>query len=119
MKLRKLFGVNLSYPFIFSRQTDASQADLELLFRKNSNFFNGHFDGMPVLPGVVQLYYAKFFAEDIFGLQLPHNEFKRVKFSNIMQPDTRFRLKLLNKEKSVEFTYMADDKVYSSGIFVK
>ena len=119
MKLRKLFGVNLSYPFIFSRQTDASQADLELLFRKNSNFFSGHFDGMPVLPGVVQLYYAKFFAEDIFGLQLPHNEFKRVKFSNIMQPDTRFRLKLLNKEKSVEFTYMADDKVYSSGIFVK
>ena len=119
MKLRKLFGVNLSYPFIFSRQTDASQADLELLFRKNSNFFNGHFDGMPVLPGVVQLYYAKFFAEDVFGLQLQNNEFKRVKFSNIMQPDTRFRLKLLNKEKSVEFTYMADDKVYSSGIFVK
>lgn len=119
LKLSKIFGVNLSYPFIFSRHCDVSEAEVELLFRKNSNFMNGHFEGMPVLPGVVQLYYAKFFAEDIFGLYLPHNEFKRVKFSNLMQPETRLKLKLVNKEKSLEFTYMADDKIYSSGIFVK
>lgn len=118
-KLRKIFGSNLSLPFVLSKQADASGAEIELLFKRNSNFLRGHFDIMPVLPGVVQLYYARWFAEDVFGVELPHDEVKKVKFSNILKPDIRVLLKLVNKEKSVEFTYMADDKVFSSGIFVK
>lgn len=118
-KLKKIFGSNLSIPFVFSRQHRGENAEIELLFRENSNFLNGHFDGMPVIPGVVQLYYARFFAEDIFGQELPHNEIKRVKFSNIMKPENKIKLKLIEKEKAVEFAYMADDKLFSSGIFVK
>lgn len=119
VKLKKIFGSNLSYPFVFSRNADVSGADVELLFKGNSNFLRGHFDITPILPGVVQLYYARFFAEDVFGIELPHKEAKRVKFSNIMKPDIKVTLKITNKEKSVEFTYMADDKIFSSGIFVK
>lgn len=118
-KLRKIFGSNLSLPFVFSRRVDASGAEIELLFKRNSNFLRGHFDGVPVLPGVVQLYYARFFAQDAFGLELPQDEVKKVKFSNVMKPDIKVTLVLVNKEKSVEFTYMADDKIFSSGIFVK
>lgn len=118
-KLRKIFGSNLSMPFVFSRRADSSGAEIELLFRRNSNFLRGHFDITPVLPGVVQLYYARFFAEDVFGIELPYDEVKKVKFSNIMKPEIKITLKLINKEKSVEFTYLADDSIFSSGIFVK
>lgn len=118
MKLRKIFGVNLSYPFIFSRQSASEAAEVELLFRENSNFLNGHFDKLPVIPGVVQLYYAKFFAEDVFGISLPHNQIKKVKFSNVMKPENKIKLKLNLKEKSLDFAYLSDDKLFSSGIFV-
>ncbi len=118
-KLRKIFGSNLSLPFVFSRKCDSQNAQIDMVFKADSNFFNGHFNGVPVLPGVVQLYYARFFAEDVFGLELPCNEAKKVKFSNVMKPDTRVTLSFTNKEKSVEFTYLADDKIFSSGIFVK
>lgn len=106
-------------PYVFSRRADSSGAEIELLFRRNSNFLRGHFDITPVLPGVVQLYYARFFAEDVFGIELPYDEVKKVKFSNIMKPEIKITLKLINKEKSVEFTYLADDSIFSSGIFVK
>lgn len=118
-KLKKIFGSNLSLPFVFSRKCDSQNAQIDMIFKADSNFFNGHFNGVPVLPGVVQLYYARFFAEDVFGLELPYNEAKKVKFSNVMKPDTRVTLSFTNKEKSVEFTYLADDKIFSSGIFVK
>lgn len=118
-KLRKIFASNLTFPFVLSRRVDSQSAEIELLFKKNSNFLNGHFDVMPVLPGVVQLYYARYFAEDVFGFELPHEEVKKAKFSNIMKPDVNVKLKLANKENSVEFVYMADDKIFSSGIFVK
>ena len=74
---------------------------------------------MPILPGVVQLYFAKYFADDIFNIEIPPTEAKKVKFSNIIRPDTPVTLRLKNLEKSLEFTYLADDKTYSSGIFVK
>ena len=119
IKLKKIFGSNLSYPFVFTRRNDGVAAEIELSFKKNSNFLNGHFDLMPVLPGVIQLYYARFFAEDVFNIDLPKDEVKKVKFSNIMKPDTKVTLKILNKENNIEFTYLADDKIFSSGIFVK
>jgi len=119
VKLRKIFGQNLSYPFVFWRHATEQNAEIELLFRKNSNFLNGHFDIMPVIPGVVQLYYARFFAEDVFGIELGCGEVKKVKFSNVMKPDVKFKLKIINKENSVEFSWLADDKIFSSGIFVK
>lgn len=119
VKLRKIFGQNLSYPFIFSRRAAMQNAEIQLLFKKNSNFLNGHFALMPIIPGVVQLYYARFFAEDVFGIEFGRDEVKKVKFSNVMKPDMKVSLKILNKENSVEFSWSADDKIFSSGIFVK
>ena len=89
------------------------------MFKANSNFFRGHFDVMPVLPGVVQLFYANWFADEVFNIKLSNIEAKRIKFSNIIKPDEELILKLTNKDNSVEFTYLGDDKIYSSGIFVK
>ena len=74
---------------------------------------------MPILPGVVQLYYARYFANDVFNIEISPEEVKKVKFSNIIKSDTNIILKLKNDENCVNFTYEADDKVYSSGIFVK
>ena len=90
-----------------------------MIFYKNSNFFNGHFENFPIVPGVVQLFFADFFTENFLGIKLPLTEAKKVKFSNIISPDKEVTLIIKEKENSVEYTYLSDDKIYSSGIFVK
>lgn len=118
-KIKHIFNLNLSYPFITDRKLSASECEIKLKFRKTSNFLNGHFDMMPIVPGVVQLFYAKELAIDCFHLTDLKSELRKVKFSNIISPDEEITLKLTNKEKSVNITYMSDDKIYSSGILVK
>ncbi len=119
IKLNRIFGMNLSLPFVLSKKASSDNAEINLIFKKNCNFFDGHFDIMPILPGVVQLYYARYFADDVFNIEIPPKEVKKVKFSNIIKSDMNIVLKLKNNENCVNFTYEADDKVFSSGIFVK
>ena len=118
-KIENLFDLNLSFPFITSKNIGQNSLELKLIFYKNSNFFNGHFENFPIVPGVVQLFYANFFTENILGIKLPLTEAKKVKFSNIIPPDKEITLKIKEKENSVEYTYLSDDKIFSSGIFVK
>ena len=117
--IEHIFNLNLSYPFVVSRQLQENEAELELIFKKKSNFFKGHFSVMPILPGVVQLFYANWFAKNVFKFDISKKEAKKVKFTNIIHADTAVKLKLKNTEKNVEYSYEIDDKVYSSGVFVK
>lgn len=118
-KIEKIFDLNLSLPFIISKKIEQNFLELKLIFYKNSNFFNGHFENFPIVPGVVQLFYVNFFTENMLGIKLPLTEAKKVKFSNIIPPDEEVILTIKNKENSIEYTYLSDDKIYSSGIFVK
>lgn len=118
-KIEKIFELNLSYPFIISKNVNQNSAELKLIFTKKSNFFDGHFENFPIVPGVVQLFFADYFAEDIFAQKLPLEDIKKIKFSNIILPDVPVNLVLKNNEKNIEFTYLSDDKIFSSGIFVK
>lgn len=117
-KLKKIFGIKLSLPFVFSRDVSVDCAEIKLVFKKNSNFFEGHFEGFPIVPGVVQLYFARFFAEDVFNLELGNKEAKKIKFSNVMKPDTPVILKLIKHSNNLEFVYKKDEKIYSSGFLM-
>ena len=116
--IEQIFSMNLSYPFVVSKKIEENKVELELIFRKNSNFFQGHFSVMPILPGVVQLFYANYFAKKMFKIDIPCDEAKRVKFTNIIKADEKITLVLNKKDKGIEYNYMANDKSYSSGIFV-
>ena len=118
-KLKKIFGLNLSIPFVTDKKFDKLNAEIRMKFKKSSNFFKGHFEIKPIVPGVVQIFFAKYFAEEIFRTRLHSANLKKIKFSNIISPDEEFVMKLTNKENSVEMTLLSDDKIYSSGIFIK
>lgn len=114
-KLKKVFGMKLSLPFVLRRDKNGETFEINMLFKKNSNFFEGHFDGFPIVPGVVQLYYAKFFAEDVYPNI--YKDCKRIKFTNVMKPETFVTLKLTQRGNNLEFVYMNEEKTFSSGIF--
>ena len=113
--IEKFFDLNLSLPLIIEKQKNF----LKLVFLKESDFFKGHFKKSPIVPGVVQLLYAHLFAENIFGYSLKKNEIRRIKFSNIIRPDEVVDLEFEEKEKSVDFIYKNNKKVFSSGNFTK
>jgi 3-hydroxymyristoyl/3-hydroxydecanoyl-(acyl carrier protein) dehydratase len=113
----KLFNVNLSLPLILNREITQNSITYKMIFYSKCNFFNGHFPEFKLVPGVVQLYFAKEFSNAHFGTDIQEGQWKRIKFSNIIEPDKILYLKLTKDEKNVSYEYYSDDRRYSSGVF--
>ena len=61
---------------------------------------------------------AKEFANAHFHLALGQGQYKRIKFSNIIEPDSIINLRLERGENSVSYEYYSDSKKYASGVFL-
>lgn len=118
-KMEEIFETNLSYPFIYNVEEKKDSTIIDLIFKGDSNFFKGHFDSHPILPGVVQLHYAFEFALYYLDENLKKENVKRIKFSNIIKPDTLIKLNLKRKENGIEYSYTKDEVILSSGFFEK
>ena len=117
-RIREIFDTNVTYPNIIDYSLNNNIAQFCFVFPQNSNFFKGHFTDFPILPGVVQLFFAKEFIKDVFHLDFAVQKVKKVKFSSIIKPEMQVCMSLERKESSVDFKYFKDDKVFSSGTFV-
>lgn len=117
-RVKEWFNTNVTYPNIVKLENDGQNAEITLIFPKNSNFFKGHFPSFPILPGVAQLFFAKEFARDIFNLNFVPQKVKKVKFSSIIKPEMKVKLVLTRNEKSIEYKYIDEEKTFSSGTFV-
>lgn len=95
--------------------------DVELQVPENLLYFQGHFDGDPVLPGVVQLN----------GIALEQIEAcwpdlgalsgaRRLKFIKVIRPGNQLTLHLEQKKKqgTVGFTIANDGAICTSGILL-
>ena len=109
---------NLSFPIILDRELAENSIKYKIFFYNQCNFFNGHFPNFKLVPGVLQLYLAKEFANFHFGLELGQGQWKRIKFSNIIKPDSVVNLKLEHSKKQIIYEFYSDDKKYSSGAFL-
>ena len=116
--IEHLFDVNLSLPVILDRKLSGNSITYKIFFYHQCNFFNGHFPEFKLVPGVIQLYLAKEFANSHFGLELGAGQWKRIKFSNMIKPDSIVCLKLEHAEKLVSYEFYSDTKKYSSGTFL-
>lgn len=117
-RIGEWFNTNVTYPNIIKLENDGLNAEISLIFPKNSNFFKGHFPDFPILPGVVQLFFAKEFARDIFNLNFVPQKTKKVKFSSIIKPEMKVKLILTKNKNSIDYKYTDDEKTFSSGTFV-
>lgn len=116
--IEHLFSLNLSLPVILNRVVNADSITYEIFFYNQCNFFNGHFPEFKLVPGVLQLYLAKELANSHFNLNLGEGQWKRIKFSNIIEPDSIINLKLERNEKQISYEYYSESKKYASGIFL-
>lgn len=116
-KIEKIFGLNLTMPFIKEIKKDNQSMIIKMIFPRFSNFFKGHFDGFAILPGVVQLYFAKYFMEELFGIKVEKSIVKKIKFSHIIKPDEVVELKITKLNEELSFCYKKEDIIFSSGNF--
>ena len=113
-----IFNINVSTPLILDKKVGKNCVEYKLFLYNQCNFFKGHFPEFKLTPGVIQLYWAKEFANAYFNLELGEGQWKRIKFSKIIKPDSIINLKLEKSEKSVSYEYYFEDKKYASGAFL-
>ncbi len=75
----------------------------------------GHFDGHPVVPGVVQLQWVMSWAEDWLGRELRPRVIQALKYKQLLRPDARARADLELEGESLGFRIWNPDAEFSSG----
>lgn len=93
------------------------QITIDLHIPLSLAYFSGHFPGLPLLPGVVQIDWAVRFAREHLGVTSEFTLLENIKFLAPLQPDANVNLTLVwDKEKNrIEFTYASAQKKHSSG----
>lgn len=85
-QLARLPSASGQMPRILSGFGGDDRFSLLLEVSSELSWFEGHFPGQPVLPGIIQLHWANVIATALFELDgLPHH-IKRLKFSNVIVP---------------------------------
>lgn len=116
--INHIFSVKISLPVILDRVISENGITYKIFFYNQCNFFKGHFSEFKIVPGVFQLFLAKELATLYFGLSLGYGQLKKIKFSNVIRPDSIIYLKLGKNNKNVSYEIFSEDKKYASGTFL-
>lgn len=102
------------------RRNGENGALLDLHVPNGLEHFSGHFPGLPILPGVVQIDWAVHYARVHLALSGNFSSLENLKFLSPVLPEAKLTLALdWNPAKSrLEFAYSAGQHKYSSGRIV-
>jgi acyl-coenzyme A synthetase/AMP-(fatty) acid ligase len=98
------------------RQTEEG-VELDLYNTPTLKQLDGHFPGMPIIPGVAQIDWAVKFAARHLNLSFDVAKAYQVKFHRLTLPDTMVTLKLMHdaKRQRLTFSYQRGEVVLTSG----
>jgi len=105
-------------PVVVGRRVHAEgAAEVDLVVPHDLQYFEGHFPGAPVVPGVVQIKWAIGFARELLGAGREFGGMEAIKFQHVLQPGARATLKLDFTQASgkLRFSFEHDRTRYSSG----
>jgi len=90
---------------------------LELCAPANLLYFDGHFPGAPVLPGVVQVDWAIAYGRQYFALPPRFLGMNALKFQNLIRPGQAVRLELTHDAEKgrLDFRYLSAAGQHASG----
>lgn len=89
--------------------------DLTLFIDPTLPQFDGHFQGHPILAGVVQLGWAEMFGRERFGITGEFAGMEAIKFQRVITPDQRVTLSLAWAPGKLSFRYHSTQGQHASG----
>ena len=106
----------MRFPNVLASVEDGNFRRFDLDISEKLIWFQGHFPGFPVLPGVVQLRWAVELAQEHFDVGIGPHEVKRLKFKSIIVPPLVVELSLQQTGSGeVQFGYKSKELEYSEG----
>jgi 3-hydroxymyristoyl/3-hydroxydecanoyl-(acyl carrier protein) dehydratase len=109
--------MNVVDPEITAAHVGPLRADLDISVPGNLFFFQGHFPGHAILPGVVQVHWAIELARTHLGLKPLFRSIEGLKFHHVIKPETKLRLTLEKSEQTgkLHFSFASEIGVHSQG----
>jgi 3-hydroxymyristoyl/3-hydroxydecanoyl-(acyl carrier protein) dehydratase len=104
-------------PVIIARRRDGAHSELDLLVAADNPWFDGHFPGKPILPGVVQIGWALHFARELHGFDPAVPALEQIKFKRPILPGAQLTLHLMAGAdgRKLRYEYRDATASYSSG----
>jgi 3-hydroxymyristoyl/3-hydroxydecanoyl-(acyl carrier protein) dehydratase len=116
MNLSDLLNSDHTFPPVLSQHDDDVHLRLVMEIAPELSWFQGHFPGNPVLPGIVQVHWAVVASRFLFSVGGEPREIKRLKFKNVVTPPRIIELTLYRPtENEVQFDYSSHGKQHSQG----
>lgn len=93
---------------------------LKLFIPSSIQYFDGHFPGQPILPGVTQTHWAIHYGIEYLGYNGEFTRLEAIKFQNVILGDTQVSLELTYHPSNGKllFRYFSDSIAHSSGRIV-
>ncbi len=89
----------------------------KIVFPPDAECFNGHFPEFPILPGVAQLFFIRYFASQVFHDFPQTATYRRLKFQKIVLPSKEVVLSVARKgEGAFSFSMSVPTGLCSSGL---
>lgn len=104
-------------PAVLSWERTGTSLKAELVFTPDMECFRGHFPGLPVLPGVAQIFFLRHFARQVFADFPDAVTFRRLKFQKLVLPGQRISLSVERTEAGAfAFSLVRTDGACCSGL---
>lgn len=105
-------------PDILAERAGADGVEIDLRVPPDLAYFEGHFPGLPILPGVVQVDWSVKLARERFALAGEFAAAENLKFLSIVRPGACPTLSLALSAGRLAFSYRGPQGRISSGILV-
>ena len=104
-------------PTVVEQRRDAERCELDILVDAGNPWFQGHFPGFALLPGVVQIGWAEHYARTLYGLDGGITALEQVKFKRPILPGAKLTLVLKPDAaaRRLRYEYRDTEISYSSG----
>lgn len=111
---------NRNLPIIRNQEISGNKVIMEVEVPADLIYFDGHFQQAAILPGVVQIHWAKQFGKSLLNFSGEFSHLEAIKFQQVIRPDQLVTVSLeFNPDKNkLAFSYCSDAGAHSSGRIV-
>lgn len=107
----------VKWPELLSQTVEGQVAELVCRIPAELIYFDGHFAGNPILPGIAQVHWAEHYGRQMLNLTGRFDRLEVIKFQQVIFPESTISLSLeYNPETDkLSFRFYSDKGVHSSG----